>query len=158
MKKSFAVGIVAAALAVFLSSSSMAAWGEGSGKGWGRGGSPSFCKGKIASRLKLSQDQINKSFEKEQSVERDILAKMQENEKIRLAMGQELKNDNPGKAKLYKFIDDINKNRAESQKKRIEYILWFKSQLTPEQKQKFASCFNGKGLNRKQGKGFGWGK
>ena len=151
MKKSIAVGIASVVLAVFLSSSSLAAWGRGGHEA----GAPSFCKGKIAKQLNLTQDQINQSLEKEQVIERDVLAKTQENEKIRLAMGQELKNDNPDKAKLFRLIDDISKNRAESQKKRIEYMLWFKSQLTSEQKQKFASCFNGKGEEHKQEKGFG---
>lgn len=150
MEKSFSVIFVAAVLAVFLSSSSMAAWGKGDRKA----GSPSFCKGKIAGQLNLTQDQINKALEKEQAVQQDALTRMQENEKMRLAIGQELKKDDPDRAKLNNYIDNISKNRAEIQKKRMEYMLWFKAQLTPEQKQKFSSYFKGMGAEHKQGRGF----
>lgn len=150
MKKSFAVFTVAAVLAVFLSSSSMAAWGDGAGGG--KGG-PSFCKGKIARQLNLTQDQTSKALEKEQAVERDALARRQENEKLRAEMGQELKKDNPDKNKLNKYLEQINKNRTENQKKKLEYMLWFKSQLTPEQKQKLDSLSNGKRAGREKAKG-----
>lgn len=148
MKKGFTVFAVASILALFLSSSSLAAWGVGTGGGGrgrgmmngGKGGS-GFCQSRIVSQLDLTQDQMKKAVDREQAVERDALARRQENEKLRLEMGQELKKDSPDKAKLDRYIDQINRNRAENQKKRTEYMLWFKSQLTPEQKQKFGSCF-----------------
>ncbi len=104
--------------------------------------------------LGLSQEQMKNFLNKEQEINREIFNLRQDNEKLRYEMFQELKKDKPEKAKLDSLIDKIEKNNATIYKKRADLILWLKSQLNAEQRQKFDSLQNNFGVGIKRGKGF----
>lgn len=142
MKKSFVFAIAFLFALVAFSSVSLAAWhGKGAGRclggNCGRNMKQGFGKARFLEGLNLTQDQKTKFLEREQQLEKEILGIRQQNQKMQLWIAEELKKEKPNQAEINKTIDKIGQNRATIQKKRTEFLIWIKSQLSPEQKQKF---------------------
>ncbi len=152
MRKEVFSGLVAAALAISLVSGASALGKMNTGPR-AEGGRPGFMKEKIAKEIGLTQQQKDAFLQKEQQLEKDVLGLRQENQKMRLWMRQELKKDNPDKASIDRTIEKIGANNTGIQKKRTEYILWMRTQLTPEQREKLNSCFEQKGERQPRGQG-----
>lgn len=152
IKKHLAV-LIASLLTISLTSSSFAAWGWGSHK---RGSG--FFREKTSRELALTQQQKDAIAIEEKALENELSPLRRSAADIRAKMSEELRKDNPDKNVLFGYIDRMNSNMGSIQKKKVEYVLWFKSQLTAQQKAKFDSLLEkrsrqNKGASDKNGKG-----
>jgi Spy/CpxP family protein refolding chaperone len=144
MKRNLFSGLVAAVLVMSFVSGALAFGKMAPGQRADKGGQ-GFMKDKIAKEIGLTQQQKEAFLKKEQQLEKEILGLRQDNQKMRLWMRQELKKDSPDKGAVNRTIEKIGGNNTNIQKKRTEYIIWMRNQLTPEQREKLNACFEQKG-------------
>ncbi|OGC04974.1 hypothetical protein A2276_03360 [candidate division WOR-1 bacterium RIFOXYA12_FULL_43_27] len=136
MKKS----IVLILIAIVAFSSQSLAWG-------GKARPTEKMKLGFTRELNLTEEQQKKFLEQRQQMEKELLPLEQKNEKIRGELGEEIKKEAPDRGKLHNLIKDTNKNMAEIQIRRMDYMLKMRELLTPEQKTKFKELA-GKGRGR----------
>ncbi|HVN67948.1 MAG TPA: periplasmic heavy metal sensor [Candidatus Sulfotelmatobacter sp.] len=146
--KKYLSGLLMIMLVAGLAGSALAWPGQAAGKmkmdglGMGRGGQGG--EEKMFSRLDLTAEQKSQMLEKRQALEKDLLALRQENQTLRLKIGEEMAKDQPDRGKLTGYFKEVNDNRGQMEIKRLDFILDIKAGLTPEQKAKFKGYYGSK--------------
>lgn len=90
-------------------------------------------------RLDLTKEQKENITAKEDVMQKEILLLNKSIRSRRVELNAQLSADKPDNSKINGLIDNISKDMAEIQKKKIFFMLWMREQLTPEQKQKLLS-------------------
>jgi len=123
-------GIVGLLLIGFLFSSIASASALEKG-GFGRGDKTGFFR-----QLALTPEQKAKWLELNQGLEREILPLRQKNQALSLKMEDEMGKDKPDQKVIENLVKEINENQVAMQLKRINVLLKFRENLSPEQRQK----------------------
>lgn len=140
--KKFLSGLLTLMLVVGLAAAATAWPGPAAGKmgerGKGKGG-----RGEMFARLNLTADQKSQMLQKQQALEKELLALRQKNQTLRLKIGEEMAKDQPDRQQLAGYLKEVNDNRGQMEIKRLDFILDIKASLTPEQKAKFKQQAHG---------------
>lgn len=94
--------------------------------------------------LKLTDDQLNKLHAIKDSGKREVFKSHNEMMLTVWDIQDEIKKDNPDRAKLYAFTDKIAEEQKKIAKLRIDQMLAVKAVLTPDQFSKLISLMDAK--------------
>ena len=87
-------------------------------------------------QLALTPEQKAKWLELNQGLEREILPLRQKNQALSLKMEDEMGKDKPDQKVIENLVKEISQNQVAMQLKRIDVLLKFRENLSPEQRQK----------------------
>lgn len=131
MKKPILFAIIGTAAVLFVSLSSLGLGMQGRGpEGKDMGGAG------VIWRLDLTDAQKAAINAREIDVAKEILPLKQSMRDLRYQLNKDLSSDDPDEAKILGLTKKISDVMFEIQKKNLEYMLWMRAQLSPEQKQK----------------------
>lgn len=95
----------------------------------------------IILRLDLTQEQKNRITAKEEASEKETAALTETLRSQKRLLNDLLSAEQPDRAGIYKLTEETSKTMTELQRKKIDFMLWVREQLTPEQKKKLTELF-----------------
>ncbi|GEM_PF-2791845 len=96
----------------------------------------------IILRLDLTKEQKDRITAREAASEKEIAVLMETLRSQKKQLNDLLLAEKPDRARIDSLTEDTSKTMTELQKKKIDFMLWVREQLTPEQKQKLIELFN----------------
>jgi len=117
------------ALLVLFSASSAFAWGE-----FGR--RPEKAGNRFCKELGLTAEQKEKFLAGDKALKDAEKPLIEDNKKLFEKLDAEIKKDLPNKIMIRGTLKQIEANNAEMRFKRLEHLIEFRKELTPEQKEK----------------------
>ena len=92
---------------------------------------------RMAKDLDLTDKQKSNFLDRAKKTKEEPEGLLAKNKGLMEKMQAELGKDNPNRDVIHNYVQEIGKNRTEMQFKRLDDLLEFRKQLTPEQQKKF---------------------
>jgi len=92
---------------------------------------------RMAKTLDLTDKQKSDFLNRAKKTEEETKGLLAKNKGLMEKMQAELAKDSPDRNAIHNYVQEIGKNRTEMQFKRLDHMLAFRKQLTPEQQKKF---------------------
>jgi Spy/CpxP family protein refolding chaperone len=144
MRKSASIILVIAVAAMFSATLAFAMPGEGGpppGPDGDKGPNIEKMAGEFAKTLKLTKQQKEKFIKDAKEIEKSAKESRKKDREIMKKMDAEMLKESPDLNAIHGYLENMNKNRTESEFKRISHIIQFRKELTPDQRKKLDQIF-----------------